>query len=140
MNQSQLAMSQAERVMQDSELKLIVDSYQATSPFLEPTPINLPIFDDPAKLHVCSSEQALHSTKAEKAGVGYWRNAREKCANDQATGYSKFESCAYLAQPEDKLFETPGMGLELQCLTSFLTQTNRNKILQNYVSKKQSSL
>ena len=117
-------------------LKQTVEAYEPTMPFLEITTEPTEIAVDNDKLHLCTGAQAKHVEGAERAAANYWRHGREKCATDQSTGYGVYSPLAYEPEYETQRFNDPGMGLGLECLSSFLTANNARKILDNHVDKK----
>src|SRR5580658_5446371 len=110
----------AQLVMKNFQLQRYEEGDESAAPLLQVVSTSAaPEEQDPERLNVCSKERSQHLMRAEKAGAAYWKQ-NHKCFDDQATGHSKFETCAYVIKPEAQVFETPGMGLELSCLNSFI--------------------
>ncbi len=90
---------------------------------------------DPSNLNLRSSDQNLHSREVDKSALTFWRHDKENHVDEGA----------YTNQDKKKIYEqyrnldTPGMGLELECLSSFLGSANKNRIIKNYLTGEQHS-
>jgi hypothetical protein len=80
-------------------------------------------------------EQAVHDTGARKACLAYWHGERRD--REVEIGQSKFDTCAYLQTESVQIFDSPGMGTELACLTSFLAAAHSKDVIDGYVGTRQ---
>ncbi len=77
---------------------------------------------DPNNLNFSDVEHAKHNRDASKSALTYWRHEESK---------NKIDSMPKRNQQYQNL-EKPGMGLELECLSSFVTAANNTRILNKF--------
>ncbi len=86
--------------------------------------------------NLLTARQAVHDTSARTAGKAFWRSAKDRKEREDELGRGKFEICAYMQTESVQNLDTPGMGLELECLTSFLSAAHSKNIINGYVAGK----
>ncbi len=82
---------------------------------------------DTSVLNICDINQSKHNRDASKSALTYWRQEE---SNNRLEGEKVKRTQQY------QNLETPGMGLELECLTTFMSATHTNRILNNFVNNK----
>ncbi len=82
---------------------------------------------DTSILNMCDINQSKHNRDASKSALTYWRQEESK---------NKIEGENVKRTQQYQNLETPGMGLELECLTTFMSATHTNRILNNFANNK----
>jgi hypothetical protein len=75
--------------------------------------------------------------QSRRFGIAYWHYRKNKSGggDDQHLSQAKFESCAQMVKP-DTMLDTEGMGLELECLSSFMSISRNHRMINEYVERK----
>lgn len=82
---------------------------------------------DTSVLNICDINQSQHNRDASKSALTYWRHeeSKTKLEGEKANRNQQFQN-----------LETPGMGLELECLTTFMSASHTKRILNNFANNK----
>jgi hypothetical protein len=82
---------------------------------------------DPTILNMCDISQSKHNRDASKSALTYWR---------QEESMAKLQGETAKRSQQYQNLETPGMGLELECLTTFMSANHTKRILNNFANNK----
>lgn len=82
---------------------------------------------DTSILNMCDINQSKHNRDASKSALTYWRQEETK---------TKLEGEKVNRNQQYQNLETPGMGLELECLTTFMSASHTKRILNNFANNK----
>lgn len=80
---------------------------------------------DPNILNMCDSTQSQHNRDAFKSALTYWRHETSESNIEKVKRNQQYQN-----------LETPGMGLELECLTTFMSANHTKRILNNFANNK----
>lgn len=76
---------------------------------------------------IVSYEQHKHNREASKSALTYWRN--EEPVFETNTG-------EYSVPVKHQNLESPGMGLDMSCFSSFVAEAHKNILLNGFRKKK----